>query len=180
MAIAMTLAAFVLSAISFTSCGDEADFLVEKPVTPTPGGNDDPKPEMYVYSVTKTGCEATNIEWKSSENVTLSRAYADNEMEGYASATVAHKYSVEVEYRDKNGINANEYKERSQNYTTSLMARLYGLNNAMVFESLEALETAKGNVAKADDAENYELYTLSFGGSKQVVLKQSAEYFSLF
>lgn len=175
MAIAMTLAAFVLSAISFTSCGDEADFLVEKPVTPTPGGNDDPKPEMYVYSVTKTGCEATNIEWKSSENVTLSRAYADNEMEGYASATVAHKYSVEVEYRDKNGINANEYKERSQNYTTSLMARLYGLNNAMVFESLEALETAKGNVAKADDAENYELYTLSFGGSKQVVLKQSAE-----
>ena len=175
MAIAMTLAAFVLSAITFTACGDEADFLIEKPTTPTPGGNNDPKPEMYVYSVTKTGCEATNIEWKSSENVTLSRAYADSDMEGYASATISHKYSVEIEYRDKNGINGAEFKEMSQNYTTSLMARLYGLNSPMVFESLEALETAKGNVAKADDAENYELYTLSFGGSKQVVLKQSAE-----
>ena len=172
MAIAMTLTAMVLS-ISFSSCGDEADFLVEKPVTPTPGGND-PQPSMYVYGVTKTGCTATNIEWKSSENISLSRAYADNEMEGYASATISHKYSVEVEYRDKNGVNGNEYKEMSQNYTTSLMARLYGLSNSMVFENLEAMEDAKGEVAKASDEQNYELYTINFGGSKHVVLKQSA------
>jgi len=175
MATVMMLAA-VLSVITFTSCGEE-DLMTmgnNQPENPTPGGNNDPQPSMYVYSVTKTGCEATNIEWKSSENVNLSRAYADSDMEGYASATISHKYSVEIEYRDKNGINGAEFKEKSQNYTTSLMARLYGLNNAMVFESLEALETAKGEVAKADDGENYELYTINFGGSKQVVLKQSA------
>ena len=178
MAIAMTLAAMFVLSFSFSSCGEE-DLMTagggSTPVNPTPGGNDNPKPEMYVYGVTKTGCTATNIEWRSSENISLSRAYADNEMEGYASATISHKYSVEIEYRDKNGINGAEFKEMSQNYTTSLMARLYGLNSPMVFESLEALETAKGNIAKASDENNYELYTLSFGGSKQVVLKQSAE-----
>ena len=175
MATVMMLTA-VLSVITFTSCGEE-DLMTmgnNQPENPTPGGNNDPKPEMYVYGVTKTGCTATSIEWKSSENVSLSRAYADSDMEGYASATISHKYSVEIEYRDKNGINANEYKEVSKSYTTSLMARLYGLNNAMVFESLEALETATATVAKASDEQNYELYTINFGGSKQVVLKQSA------
>lgn len=173
-AIAMTLTAIV-SSFTFSSCGEE-DLMTlgnETPVNPNPG-NDNPKPEMYVYSVNKTGCTSTGIEWKSSENVTLSRAYADSDMEGYASATVAHKYSVEIEYRDKNGVNGNEYKEVSQNYTTSLMARLYGLSSPMVFESVDALEATNGTVAKADDGENYELYTINFGGSKQVVIKQSA------
>jgi hypothetical protein len=166
MATVMMLAAF----ISFTSCGEE-DLMTIGNQTPNPGNNT--KPEMYVYSVTQTGCEATGIEWKSSENVTLTRAYADADQEGYASATVSHKYSVEVEYRDKNGVNGAEYKEMSQNYQTSLMARLYGLTNPTVFESLEVLEASKGEVTEAGDGQNYELFAINFGGSKQVVLKQS-------
>ena len=111
MAIAMTLTAMVMLSISFTACGEEDLMTLGEPVTPTPGG--DSKPEMYVYNVQNTGCEATSIEWKSSDNVTLStRAYADADQEGYASATVSHKYSVEIEYRDKNVINAKE-KESS-------------------------------------------------------------------
>lgn len=175
-AMAMMLVVCVLSGISFTACGERDLLGNEMPdyPNPTPGG-DDKKPEMYVYGVTKTGCEVTNVEWKSSENVTLStRAYSDEEMDGYANAVVSHKYSAEVEYRDKNNINNPEYKEMSQSYTSSLMARLYGLTNAMVFDSVEALEAAVGKVEKYEDNQNYELYTINFGGSKQVVMKHSA------
>lgn len=167
------VAVFVLS-FTFASCGDEDDFLTTTG-TEVPGGNDKPTdPSWKVVAVDGIECTVTGIEWKSSENVSLSsRAYADSDMEGYANAVVSHKYTAEIEYADANKTQGNMFKSESKSYTSSLMARLFGLKSAMVFDSVEALDAATGEVKKISDEQGYELYTINFGGSRQVVVKSS-------
>ncbi len=171
---AMALVAVFVLSLSFTACGDEDDFLTTTG-TEVPGGNDKPSdPSWKVVAVDGTDCTVTGIEWKASENVSLSsRAYADADMEGFANAVVSHKYTAEIEYADANKTQGNMFKSESKSYTSSLMARLYGLKSAMVFDSVEALENANGKVEKASDEQGYELYTINFGGSRQIVVKSS-------
>jgi lipoprotein len=176
MAIAMILTVLVVS-FSFTSCGDEWDEL-EKPVNPTPEPTPDPvDPEWYVYDVFQVDCKATNIDWKSSKNVTLTkstRAFSDEEQEGYAQASVSHSYTADIEYRDKNDENEQKHEQKSQSYTTDLFTRLYGLSKNMVFASVDEMSQAAGTLEFAQNTTNGKLYTLSFGGSRQVVLKATA------
>lgn len=179
MTIVMILTAFVMT-VSFTSCG-EKDYLTEldKPVNPTPDPTPDPvDPEWYVAEVFQVDCQATGISWKSSENVTLTkstlRSYSDEEQEGYAQASVSHSYTADIEYRDKNGNEEPKHQQSTQKYNTDLFVRLYGLSKYMVFASQDELEAATGSVAFLQNVTGGKLYSLSFGGSRQVVLKATA------
>lgn len=179
MAIAMILAVFAVS-FSFTSCG-EKDYLIEgeKPDTPdTPDTPDPVNPEWYVYDVFQVNCQATGISWKSSQNITLTkstlRSYSDEEQEGYAQASVNHSYTADIEYRDKNDEENQKHSQKSQTYTSDLFVLLYGLSKNMVFASEKEMNDATGSLAFAQDVNNGKLYTLSFGGSRQVVLKATA------
>ncbi len=175
MAIAMILTAMCVS-FSFTSCG-ETDYLIDP--NPTPNPDPDPiNPEWYVYNVFKSDCKATGIAWKSSENVTLTkstlRSYSDEEQEGYAHASVSHTYTADIEYRDKNDEDKQKHDQKSQSYTTDLFTRLYGLSKNMVFASVDEMDNTTGTLEFAQNTTNGKLYTLSFGGSRQVVLKATA------
>ena len=132
MTIVMILTAMCVS-FSFTSCG-EKDYLIDPDPAPKP--DPDPiNPEWYVYDVFKSDCKATGIDWKSSENVTLTkstRAFSDEEQEGYAQASVSHSYTADIEYRDKNDKDKQKHDQKSQSYTTDLFTRLYGLRMNMV------------------------------------------------
>lgn len=177
MAIVMTFAAMVLS-FSLTSCG-EKDFLVDGEHTEHPDNPDDPNqpvvdPSWYVYGVSKLDCKSTAIEWKSSSNVSLTKAYEDDEQEGYAQAVVSHSYTADIEYRDKNDENEYKHVQKSQSYNTNLFTRLYGLSKAMVFSSYDEMNQANGTISLAQNIVGGKLYTLSFGGSRQVVLKATA------
>lgn len=174
MTIVMILTAVCVS-FSFTSCG-EKDYLIDP--NPTPKPDPDPiNPEWYVYDVFKSDCKATSIDWKSSKNVTLTkstRAFSDEEQEGYAQASVSHSYTADIEYRDKNDKDKQKHDQKSQSYTTDLFTRLYGLSKNMVFASVDEMDNATGTLEFAQNTTNGKLYTLSFGGSRQVVLKATA------
>lgn len=120
MTIVMILTAVCVS-FSFTSCG-EKDYLIDP--NPTPKPDPDPiNPEWYVYDVFKSDCKATSIDWKSSKNVTLTkstRAFSDEEQEGYAQASVSHSYTADIEYRDKN----DKDKQKHEPKVTKLHNRL--------------------------------------------------------
>lgn len=175
MTIVMILTAMCTS-FSFTSCG-EKDYLIDP--NPAPKPDPDPiNPEWYVYDVFKSDCKATGIDWKSSENVTLTkstlRSYSDEEQEGYAHASVSHTYTADIEYRDKNDEDKQKHDQKSQKYNTDLFVRLYGLSKYMVFASVEELEAATGSIAFLQNVTGGKLYSLSFGGSRQVVLKATS------
>ena len=176
MAIVMTFAAMVLS-FSLTSCG-EKDFLVDGEHTDNPDNPDDPEkpvdPSWYVYGVSKLDCKSTAIEWKSSSNVSLTKAYEDEAQEGYAQATVSHSYTADIEYRDKNNESEYKHSQETESYSTNLFTRLYGLSNVMAFSSYDEMNQANGTITFAQNVTGGKLYTLSFGGSRQVVLKATA------
>ena len=175
-AIAMILAVMAVS-FSFTSCG-ETDYLIEEPSpTPSPDDPDDPapvNPDWYVYDVFQANCQTDgNINWKSSANVTLTRSYTDEEQEGYAQARISHSYTANIEYRDKNEIEEPKHVQETKTYTSDLFVRLYGLSKNMVFASKDELASA-GALSFSQNVTGGKLYTLSFGGSRQVVLKATA------
>ncbi len=177
MAIVMTFAAMTLS-FSLTSCG-EKDFLVDGTDNPNnPDNPDDPEqpvdPSWYVYGVSRLDCQSTGINWKSSENVSLTKAYEDEKQEGYAQAVVSHVYTADIEYRDKNNESEYKHSQETAEYATNLFTRLYGLSNVMAFSSYDELEQATGTITFAQNVTGGKLYTLSFGGSRQVVLKATA------
>ena len=170
MAIVMILTAMCVS-FSFTSCG-EKDYLIDNQ-TPTP--KPDPvDPSWYVYDVLQVSCQATGIDWKSSQNVTLTKSYSDAEQEGEAQASVKHTYTADIEYRDKNDATNEKHSQKAQSYTSNLFVRLYGLSKNMVFNSTDELNNAVGRLSFAQNVTGGKLYTLSFGGSRQVVLKATA------
>lgn len=175
-AIAMILTGMLLS-FSLTSCG-ETDFLVDGEHTDNPDNPDDPDqpvdPEWYVYGVSRLDCQSTGINWKSSENVSLTKAYEDEKQEGYAQAVVAHVYTADIEYRDKNNESEYKHSQETAEYATNLFTRLYGLSNVMAFSSYDELSEAAGTITFAQNVTEGKLYTLSFGGSRQVVLKATA------
>lgn len=175
MTIVMILTAMCVS-FSFTSCG-EKDYLIDPDPAPKP--DPDPiNPEWYVFNVFQIDCQTTGINWKSSENVTLTkstlRSYSDEEQEGYAQASVSHSYTADIEYRDKNEKEEPMHEQKSQKYNTDLFVRLYGLSKYMVFASVEELEAATGSIAFLQNVTGGKLYSLSFGGSRQVVLKATS------
>lgn len=175
MTIVMILTAMCVS-FSFTSCG-EKDYLIDPDPAPKP--DPDPiNPEWYVFNVFQIDCQTTGINWKSSENVTLTkstlRSYSDEEQEGYAQASVSHSYTADIEYRDKNEKEEPKHEQKSQKYNTDLFVRLYGLSKYMVFASVEELEAATGSIAFLQNVTGGKLYSLSFGGSRQVVLKATS------
>ena len=178
-AIAMILTGMLLS-FSLTSCG-ETDFLVDGEHTDNPDNPDNPDdpeqpvdPSWYVYGVTQLDCQATGISWKSSSNVSLTKAYEDEKQEGYAQAVVSHSYTADIEYRDKNDESEYKHSQETASYNTNLFTRLYGLSNVMAFSSYDEMENAKGTITFAQNVTGGKLYTLSFGGSRQVVLKATA------
>ena len=175
MAIVMTFTAVLLSG-TMVSCDTDrtlyGDEIPEKP------DHEDPEkpvdPEWYVYGVSRLDCQSTGINWKSSENVSLTKAYEDEEQEGYAQAVVSHVYTADIEYRDKNDESEYKHSQETESYNTNLFTRLYGLSNVMAFSSYDELEQATGTITFAQNVTGGKLYTLSFGGSRQVVLKATA------
>lgn len=180
MAIVMSLAAMCFS-VSFTSCG-EKDYLTELDKPDKPEDPDTPKPvdpEWYAAEVFQVDCQATGISWKSSENVVLTKStlrssYSDEEQEGYAQASVSHSYTADIEYRDKNGNEDAKHTQSTQKYNTDLFVRLYGLSKYMVFTSVDEMEAATGSITFLQNVTGGKLYSLSFGGSRQVILKATA------
>lgn len=176
MAIVMTFAAMVWAGTMVSCDTDRTLYGDETPENPDPEDPDDKPvdPSWYVYGVSKLDCKSTAIEWKSSSNVSLTKAYEDAEQEGYAQAVVSHSYTADIEYRDKNDENEYKHVQKSQSYNTNLFTRLYGLSKAMVFSSYDEMNQANGTISLAQNIVGGKLYTLSFGGSRQVVLKATA------
>ncbi len=176
-AIAMILTGMLLSGV-MVSCDTDRTLYGEEETPDNPDNPDDPDqpvdPSWYVYGVSQLDCQATGINWKSSSNVSLTRAYSDEEQEGYAQATVSHSYTADIEYRDKNDESEYKHEQETASYNTNLFTRLYGLSNVMAFSSVDEMENAAGTITFAQNVTDGKLYTLSFGGSRQVVLKATA------
>lgn len=176
-AVTTVTALVVMLVLILSSCSKDEAYIMggKKPS----GGNDslpEPvNPEWYVSKVFQVSCEATNLEWKSTlgvELTTRSSAYEGIELEENAQLNITHKYTADIEYKDKNDADAEKHEQDSKTYTSSLFAETGGLKKPMVFSNVN--EMTKVSLALEKTATDSKFFRLSWGGSKFIPVKTSA------
>lgn len=169
------LVALVFSLNVFIACTpDEVVTINNEKPKPNPGP-DPVNPEWYVNDVFQVSCEATNFDWKSTlgvELTTRSSAYEGIELEENAQLNITHKYTADIEYKDKNDADAEKHEQDSKTYTSSLFAETGGLKKPMVFSNVN--EMTKATLALEKTATDGKFFRLSWGGSKFIPVKTSA------
>lgn len=157
----------IVMVLCFTACTRDYDFADEHIKTDTIPGPNPPKPEDKVISVTQYDCKSTGISWKSSENVTLTKGYTDEEQEGWALAVVKKNYTAAIEY------SVSKPKYPSLSYDNSVYARIYGISAAMYFGVSDDL-TTKPSVSEPSEISDGKVYFLDFGAGRKIAIKHSS------
>lgn len=181
-AVTIVTALVVMLVLILSSCSKDEAYIMggKKPS----GGNDsipEPvNPEWYVNKVLKLDCQATMIKWKSTLGIELTTKSLGSETVQYdenAQANVSHKYTADIEYRDKNNPENEKHSQPSLSYESNLTAYVGGINKPMVFKSeeemLRAIEDATlslDHVANVGD----KYFELSFGGARVLSITTAA------